>query len=220
MKIRDLPDASKPRERFLKYGPEAMSDAELFAIILRTGTKNENVLEVANKIIAEHRIDRLFDCSIKELRKIKGIGQIKAIELLTIAELAKRYNNFKREIKHIKSAKDVFDLFHERLKDEKQENFIVLMLNSKNYIIGEHLVSKGILDASIVHPREIFKPAIKNSCSKIILVHNHPSGDSKPSEEDEETTEKLIEAGALLGIKVLDHIIIGTDNYWSWKEKS
>ena len=220
MKIRDLPDDSKPRERFLKYGPEAMSDAELFAIILRTGTKNENVLEVANKIIAEHRIDRLFDCSIKELRKIKGIGQIKAIELLTIAELAKRYNNFKREIKHIKSAKDVFDLFHERLKDEKQENFIVLMLNSKNYIIGEHLVSKGILDASIVHPREIFKPAIKNSCSKIILVHNHPSGDSKPSEEDEETTEKLIEAGALLGIKVLDHIIIGTDNYWSWKEKS
>jgi len=218
MKIKDLPEDSKPRERFLKYGPEAMSDAELFAIILRTGSKGENVLEVANRILAEYGMGKLFDCSIKELRKIRGIGQTKAIELLTIAELAKRYNNFKREIKHIKSAEDVFDLFHQRLKDEKQENFIVLMLNSKNQIIDEQLISKGILDASIIDPREVFKPAIKNSSSRIILIHNHPSGNPEPSKEDRETTGKLIVAGELLGIKVLDHVIIGIDSYWSWKE--
>jgi len=220
MKIKEMPKDSKPRERFLKYGPEAMSDAELFAIILRTGIKNENVLEVANKLISEKGIDNLFNCSIKELRKIRGIGQTKAIELLTIAELAKRYNNFKREIKHIKTAKDVFDLFRERLMDEKQENFIILMLNNKNQLICEQLVTKGVLDASIIDSREVFKPAIKNSASKIILVHNHPSGNPEPSKEDRETTEKLIEAGELLGIKVLDHIIIGRDNYWSWKENN
>lgn len=220
MKIKDLPNDSKPRERFLKYGPEALSDAELFAIILRVGNKDENVLEVANKLIAEYGIDKLFDCSIKELRKIKGVGQTKAIELLTIAELAKRYSSFKKEIKHISSAKDVFELYHERLKDEKQENFYVLMLNNKNYVIKEELISKGVLDSAIIHSREVFKPAIKNSSARIILVHNHPSGDPKPSEEDIKLTEKLVEAGELLGITILDHIIIGDEKYWSWKEKS
>ena len=218
MKIKDLLNDSKPRERFLKYGPHALSDAELFSIILRTGTKSENVLEMANRLIAEYRINKLFDCSIKELEKIKGIGQTKAIELLTIAELAKRYNNFKGEIKHIRSAKDVFEYFHEKLKNEKQENFIILMLNNKNQIINEQLVTKGILDSSIIDAREVFKPAIKNSASRIIIVHNHPSGNPEPSKEDRETTEKLIEAGEVLGIKVLDHIITGRDNYWSWKE--
>lgn len=220
MKIKEMPNDSKPRERFLKYGPEALSDAELFAIILRVGNKDENVLEVANKLIAEYGLDKLFDCSIKELRKIKGVGQTKAIELLTIAELAKRYSSFKKEIKHISSAKDVFELYHERLKDEKQENFYVLMLNNKNHIIKEELISKGVLDSAIIHPREVFKPAIKNSSARIILIHNHPSGDPNPSEEDVKLTEKLVEAGELLGITILDHIIISRDNYWNWKENS
>jgi len=219
MKIKDLPNDSKPRERFLKYGPEALSDAELFAIILRTGHKSENVLEVANRLIAEYGLDKLFECSIKELRKIKGIGQTKAIELLTIAEIQKRIKQAKHPIKKITCAKDVFDLFHERLKDEKQENFYVLLLDTKNNLITEPvLISKGILDASIIHPREVFKPAIKNSASKIILVHNHPSGDPTPSGEDSEITEKLIKAGDEIGINVLDSVIIGKDKYWSWKE--
>ena len=220
MRIKDLPDSSKPRERFLKHGPETLSDAELFAIILRTGTLNENVIDMSNRLIAEYGLDNLFDCSINELRKVKGIGQTKAIEILTIAELAKRYNNFKKEIKHISSAKDVFNHFHERLKDEKQENFIVLLLSSKNNIIKEEFITRGILDASILDPREVFKPAIKNSASKVILVHNHPSGDPSPSREDKEVTEKIIESGDLLQIKVLDHIIMGKDSYWSWKENS
>jgi len=220
MKIKEMPKSSRPRERFLEKGPEALSDAELFAIILRTGHKSENVLEVANRLIVEYGLDKLFECSIKELRKIKGIGQTKAIELLTIAEIQKRINQSKHPVKKITCAQDVFDLFHERLKDEKQENFYVLMLDTKNNIIGEQLISKGILDASIIHPREIFRPAIKNSCSKIILVHNHPSGDSNPSQEDLEITEKLIKSGEEIGINVLDSVILGGDEYWNWKEKN
>ncbi len=219
MKIKDLPDSSKPRERFLKYGPEALSDAELFAIILRVGNKDENVLEVANRLIAEYGLDKLFDCSIKELRKIKGIGETKAIEILTIAEIQKRINQSKHPVKKISCAEDVFNIFHERLKDEKQENFYVLMLDTKNNIIGEQLISKGILDASIIHPREVFKPAIKNSASKIILVHNHPSGDPSPSAEDLEITNKLMKAGEELGIKVLDSVIIGKEEWWGWREE-
>jgi len=218
MKIKDLPDSSKPRERFLKYGPEVLSDAELFAIILRTGTKQENVITVANNLISEYGLDHLFSCSVKELRKIKGIGETKAIELLTVAELAKRYSQYKKPLKHIQSAKDVFELYRDKLGEEKQENFYVLLLSNKNNILGENRVSVGLLDCSLTHPREIFKPAIRNSASRVILIHNHPSGDPMPSQEDKSTTEKLIESGNLLGIHVLDHVIIGKDTYWSWKD--
>ena len=137
-----------------------------------------------------------------------------------MAELGKRHSQAKNPIRKISNAKDVFDLLHDRLKDEKQEHFYVLMLNTQNNIIGEQLVSKGILDSAIIHPREVFKPAIKNSAAKIILVHNHPSGNPEPSEEDLEMVKKLIKNGEELGIKVLDHVIIGKDKYWSWKEKT
>lgn len=223
MKIKDLPEQSRPRERFLKYGPETLSDAELFAIILRTGTLDENVVDMSNRLIAEYGLDKLFECSLKELQKIKGIGPSKAMQILTISELGKRYNQLKQSNnlnrRKISCAKDVFNHFHEMLKDKKEENFFILMLNIQNNIIGEKLISKGILDASIIHPREVFRPAIKNSASKIILIHNHPSGDPKPSEEDLEITEKLMKVGKELGIRVLDHIIIGDEKFWSWKEK-
>jgi len=219
MKIKDLPKQNRPRERFLEKGPEALSDAELFAIFLRTGTIGENVTEMSNRLIAEHGLDKLFDCSLKELQKIKGIGQGKAMQILSMAELGKRYNNSKTPIRKITCAEDVFKYFHERLKDKKEEHFYVLMLNTQNNIIAEQLISKGILDASIIHPREIFKPAIKNSASKIILIHNHPSGDPNPSPEDIEITKQLIEAGKLINIKVLDHVIIGGGKWWNWKER-
>src|SRR3989338_5731057 len=219
MKIKDLPDSSKPRERFLKHGAEALSDAELFAIILRTGLVGENVMEMANRLISKFGLVNLFDCSLKELQQIKGIGPSKAMQLLAMSELGKRYNQEKNAIKKITCSEDVFKLFHARLRDKKQEHFYVLMLDTKNNIIGEQLISKGILDASIIHPREVFKPAIKNSASKIILVHNHPSGDASPSSEDLEITEKLIKSGEEIGIKVLDHIIIG-EKFWSWKESN
>ncbi len=219
MKILDIPKEGRPRERFLKLGPEALSDAELFAILLRTGSKGENVIEMSNRLIAEYGLDKLFECSLKELQEIKGIGQTKAMQILTIAEIQKRINQSKKPVKKISCAEDVFNLMHEKLKDKKEEHFYILMLDTKNNIIGEPvLITKGILDASIIHPREVFKPAIKNSASKIILVHNHPSGDSNPSQEDLEITEKLMKTGEEIGIKVLDNVIIGRDSCWSWKE--
>ena len=221
MKIKDIPREGRPRERFLKLGPEALSDAELFAILLRTGSKGENVIDMSNRLIAEYGLEKLFECSLNELQEIKGIGQTKAMQILTIAELQKRANQSKKPIKKINCAEDVFNLMHEKLKDKKEENFYILMLDTKNNLIGEPvLITKGILDASIIHPREVFKPAIKNSTSKIILVHNHPSGDPKPSNEDIEITEKLMRTGEELSIKVLDHVILGREEWWGWKEKS
>lgn len=218
MRIHDIPKEGRPRERFLKFGPQALSDAELFAILLRTGSKGENVIDMSNRLIKEYGLDKLFDCSLKELQKIKGIGPSKAMQLLAMAELQKRISQAKNPINKITCAKDVFNLFHERLKDEKQENFIVLMLDTKNKIIAEETVFKGTLDAALVHPREIFREAIKNSASRIILVHNHPSGDPAPSEEDLEVTRQIEKAGDGLQIKVLDHVIIGREGFWSGKE--
>ena len=209
MKIKDIPEQNRPRERFKRHGPEALSDAELFAIILRTGTVNENVIDVSNRLIKKYSLSKLFECSLKELEKIKGIGPGKAMQILAMAELGKRHISSKTPLKKITCAEDVFNYFHERLKDKKQEHFYILMLNTQNYIIGEHLISKGILDASIVHPREIFKPAIKNSASKIILVHNHPSGDPNPSAEDDEIIQRLKQIGEELGIRVVDSVIVG-----------
>src|SRR3989344_1567490 len=218
MRIKDIPKEGRPRERFLKYGPEALSDAELFAILLRIGSKGENVIDMSNRLIAEYGLDKLFECSLKELQKIKGIGPSKAMQILAMAELGKRRAQSKKPIKKITQAKDVFDLFHERLKDEKQEHFYVLMLNNMNHVVEEKLISKGTLDKTLIHPREIFRYAIKNAVSKIILVHNHPDGNSMPSVNDLEITEELVKAGNLIGIKVLDHVIIGKNEKWSWKE--
>jgi len=220
MKIKDLPDSSKPRERFLEKGPESLSDAELLALILRIGTRGENVVEMANRLLSMYSLERLFDCSIDELKRIRGIGESKAIELLAIKEIGKRYNRAKNPITKITCAKDVFELFRERLLDEKQENFFVVLLDTKNQIIREVLITKGVLDAAIVDPREIFKPAIRYSASRLILVHNHPSGDPSPSPEDLDVTEKIIEAGEVIQIKVLDHVIVGREECWSWAEKN
>ena len=218
MKIKDLPKQNRPRERFKKHGPEVLSDAELFAIILRTGTVNENVVDVSNRLIKEYGLDKLFDCSLKELEQIKGIGPSKAMQILAMDELGKRRSSSKTLPKKINCAEDVFNYFHERLKDKKEEHFYILMLNTQNNIIGEHLVSKGILDASIVHPREVFKPAIRNSSSKIVLVHNHPSGDPSPSTDDINFMNRIKKASDLIEIKFLDFLIIGGNSYWSEKE--
>ena len=219
MKIKDLPESSQPRERFLKHGPEVLSDAELFAIILRTGVVGENVMEMSNRLISEFGLVNLFECSLKELQVIKGIGPNKAMQLLAMVELGKRYDQEKNSIKKITCAEDVFKLFHNDFKNKKQEHFSILMLNTQNNIIKKEPLTIGILNASVIHPREVFKPAIKNSCNKIIIVHNHPSGDPTPSEEDLEITRKMIEVGEELDIKVLDHVIIGGDKWWSWKER-
>ena len=142
------------------------------------------------------------------------------MQVLAISELGKRYADSKKERRFISSAKSVFDLMNEKLNEQKQENFIVIHLNNRNYYIKEELITKGVLDASIIDAREVFKSAIRNSASRVILVHNHPSGDPQPSKEDIEVTKRLIDAGELLGITVLDHIIIGNNKFWSWRENS
>ncbi len=220
MKIKELLPDSRPREKFLKHGPEKLSDAELFAILLRTGFAGENVVDMSNRLISEYGLNKLFECSLKELQQIKGIGPAKAMQILSIAEISKRQLQSKKPTKKISCAEDVFNLFHERLKDKKEEHFYVLMLNTQNIIIREQFISKGILDASIIHPREIFRPAIKDSSSKIILIHNHPSGNSTPSNEDLEITKQLTKTGEEIGIKVLDHVIIGDGKFWSWAEEN
>jgi len=227
MKIKDMPDSSRPREKLLKMGSESLSDPELLAILLRNGLgakkgeRGENAIELANRLINEYGLDKLSECSVKELRQIKGIGKAKACQIFASFELNKRINRAKNPVKKITCAKDVFDLMYEELKDKKQEHFYILMLDTKNHLIGEPvLITKGILDASIVHPREVFKPAIKNSASKIILVHNHPSGDPKPSKNDFETIKILKEAGDLLNIEIADSIIIAREYWTDWRNNS
>jgi len=219
MKIKEIPLENRPRERFLKQGPEALSDAELFAILLRTGTRGkngkegENVTDMSNRLIKKYGLENLFQCSLKELQKIKGIGPYKAMQILVMCELNKRVNSGKIIDKKIDSAEDVFNYYKEKLKDKKKEHFYALLLDSKNKIIKEELISVGTLNASLVHPREVFKSAIKESANAIILVHNHPSGDCEASDEDEMITEVMIKAGGITNIKVLDHVIVGKDKW-------
>ena len=219
MRIKDISKENRPRERLQKYGASSLSDAELLAIILRTGTKKENVIDMSNRLLFEYGIHNLCNLSLKELQKIHGIGHAKAMQINASFEFNKRYNMSKKCNQIINSSKDVFEYISPKLSNLDKEHFIVIHLNSKNRIIADETVSVGILNASIIHPREIFKSAIKNSVNSIILVHNHPSGDPAPSEEDEEITKKLTKAGELLNIKVLDHVIVGDGKHYSFKEE-
>ena len=219
MKIKEMLVDSRPREKLAKRGVWALSDDELLAVILQQGTCGENVVDMSSRLIQMYGLDKLSECSLKELQEIKGVGPAKASQILALFEFNRRHVTAKKSNGKITCAEDVFNYFHEKLRDEKQENFIVLMLNTKNHIIGEERISKGTLDSSIIHPREVFKTAIKNSASRITLIHNHPSGDPNPSESDRQLTEKLIEAGELLGITVMDHVIIGNGKGWSWREE-
>lgn len=218
MKIKEMAEDSRPRERLLKFGIENLSDSELLALILEKGTKQENVIEMSSRLITTYGLNKLSECSLKELQEINGIGKAKAMQILAIFELNKRDKLAENPIKKISCAKDVFDMFHEKLKDEKQEKFIVLCLDGRYQIIKEELVSVGILDASIVHPREVFKGAIKESAFAVVLIHNHPSGDPMPSKEDIKIAKILTKSGELLCIPVLDQIIIGNESYWSTRE--
>ena len=220
MRIKDIAKENRPRERLLKHGPAVLSESELLAIILQKGTKQENVIDVSNRLISKYGLDKLSELSLKELQEINGIGPAKAMQIMALFEFNKRHNLAVKikETVTIKKPEDVYNYFVDELKDKKKEHFYTLLLNSKNKIIKKELISVGTLDTSLVHPREIFKEAIKNSAAGIILVHNHPSGDPEPSQEDEEISERLFDAGELLNIKVLDHVIIGKDKYHSFKE--
>ena len=220
MRIKDISLENRPRERLEKQGPSVLSDAELLAIILKTGNKDENVIDVSNRLISKYGVDKLSNCSLAELQEIKGIGNAKASQIIALFEFNKRHNISKQNGKPIKTAKDVFDYCSPKLSGVDKEQFMILHLDTRNKIIKDEIVSVGTLNSSLIHPREVFKSAIKESANAIILVHNHPSGDAEPSEEDKKITDILFKAGELLSIKVLDHVIIGKDSWHSFKDKS
>lgn len=218
--IKDIPKYDRPRERFLKYGVEALSNEELISIILRTGSKNISVKDLSNNILSSITdITDLKDITINKLKNISGIGSIKAITLLSSIELGKRvyYSNNSDKI-ILNNSKKIYDYLYLELKDKKQEYFYALYLDSKNKLIDKKILFIGTLNRSIVHPREIFKYAYLLSASTIICVHNHPSGDVIPSKEDILLTNNLVEIGKIQGIKIIDHIIIGNKNYYSFYE--
>jgi DNA repair protein RadC len=217
MLIKELSFNNRPRERLINNGVESLSDYELISIILQSGTKGENVITVSQNLLSKYNIDKLSNCSLKELQQIKGIGVAKACQIISAFELSKRGNNSKVKLKQIKSAKDVFDYCKSNMSNLDRERFVVLFLDTKNKIIKEEVVSIGTLNSSLIHPREVFKGAIKNSANSVIFVHNHPSGDPTPSDEDKEITKQLFDIGNMLEIKVLDHVIIGKDDYYSFK---
>ncbi|MFZ3076935.1 MAG: DNA repair protein RadC [Candidatus Aenigmatarchaeota archaeon] len=219
IRIKDIPLSERPRERLTQLGAEALSAPELLAIILRTGTEKENVIELANRVLKEHGLKTLSQASVEELKKIFGIGEAKACQIVACFELNKRLSSYQDSKQYIKTSEDVAKLFMERFKDLKKEYFSIINLTSKNKMINHQTISIGDLNESLAHPREIFHSAIKSSASRVILIHNHPSGDPSPSEADLQLTERLMEAGELLGITVLDHVIIGNGKWWSWREK-
>lgn len=220
--IREMHDSDKPRERLLLYGPDKLTNQELLAILIATGNKNESSLSLAAKILKDlPSIRELRELTYEELTSIKGIGKVKAITILSFIELAIRMHTHSREEeKFIRSPKDVSDILMEKVRFYNQEHFIVLFLTTKNMVIEEKTLFIGSLNSSIVHPREIFREAVKRSAAAFICVHNHPSGDPTPSKEDIDVTKRLKDCGDLIGVDFLDHIIIGDGKYISLKEMS
>lgn len=214
--IKDLPSQERPRERLASFGAKALSTYELLAIILRVGNKGQSVIDLAKKVV--HELNQLSDLktiTLDELQSIKGIGMTKAITVLAAIELGERV--LKQELDKIPifSPNDVYELVKYDLQGLKQEVLMVLYLDLKSHLITKKIVFKGSLNQSLIHPREIFKYAVKFSAYNLILVHNHPSGDPTPSKQDIEVTEIIKKAGDLLQIKVIDHVIVGSNTYSS-----
>jgi len=225
LRMKDIPVNERPYEKLEKYGPETLSNAELLAIVIRTGSMEETSVALAQRLLTyggnTGGIAFLHDMSVEELKRTKGIGRVKALQIKAVMELSKRVSasliNNNRVT--IKSPVEVSTLLMEEMRHLKKEVFKIILLNTKNHIIKYLDVSVGSLNSSIVHPREVFSEAVKAGCSGILLVHNHPSGDPEPSREDIETTQRLVNAGNILGIKVLDHVVIGDGKYISFKEQ-
>ena len=239
-RIKDLPENERPRERLHKYGPEILKDSELLAIILKSGFQGTSAIQLGEQILTalEGDLKRMADYKSKQFEKIKGIGEAKAAQIVAALELGKRLARFHAERDKITSPSDVADLMMSKMRYLQKEIVCVLCLDTKGGVttkgvagdlnddltwgkklLSETTVFEGTLNASVFHPREIFRFAIEESANSIVLVHNHPSGDPQPSQEDIRATKQLIEAGNQIGIKVLDHIVIGDGIFVSLKEE-
>jgi len=221
--VHDLPLSERPRERLAKLGSEVLSSQEILALILGRGIKGESVMVTAQKLLSKFgNLKNLAAASMEELTKIKGIGPAKAAQIKATFELSKRLENSLSETVKItiKSPEDVVKTARNLLKGKKKEYFLAICLDTRNHLIKTSTVSIGSLDCSIVHPREVFKDAISSSAASVIFIHNHPSGDHTPSEDDIKMTKRLIEAGEIIGIEVLDHIVICDSEHLSMKAKN
>lgn len=218
--MKELPETERPREKMLAKGAKALSNAELLAILLRTGTKNMPVNRLAEQLLVKYELSGLGSISPQELSKTAGIGLVKAVTVVAAIELGCRLSRKEPEERPvIRNPRDAADLMMPELRYQTKEHFVALLLSTKNHVIARAIISVGSLNASIVHPRELFREAISYSAASVVLVHNHPSGDPTPSREDIALTKQLVEAGTVLNISVLDHVIIGDGKYVSFKEK-
>jgi len=218
-KIKDLPKIERPREKLIAKGPQNLKDEELLAILLRTGIEGKNVLEIARQILRKYSKKRILKMKYEDLIKIKGINSAKACTILASIELIKRALEVGEEtLPKIESIKDVIAQMS-YLRDKTREHLAALYLNARNELVFKKHIFVGTLDANIAHPREIFEHALANHAASVILVHNHPSGDPQPSKADLEITKRILEAGKILGVDVLDHIIITKTKVFSFKEK-
>lgn len=219
--IKEIPLNDRPREKMAANGAAVLTDAELIAILLRTGTAEKSAIDIASEMTADGGLyKRLAGITrLNELTNIKGLGQAKAATVLAALEIGRRIASAKPIEKiHLSCPQDVADFLMPRLRYAAKEQFVVILLNGKNKVIGTEVVSEGSLSSSVVHPREVFAPAMLHHAAAIMVAHNHPSGDPKPSFEDEEVTRMLSRSGKVLGIPMIDHVIIGDGNYYSFLE--
>lgn len=220
IRINEIPSGERPREKLLFYGAQFLSNEELLAIILRTGNKDSNVVELSYRIIhSVGGLSGLFKASAKELMKVKGVKEAKATQILAMCELYRRFKVSELTQVKISKPSDVAELVLDELRMLRQEVLILITLDTKNKVISKKEIFKGGLNSSLVHPREIFREAVKDSAASIIICHNHPSGDPTPSRDDINITTRLKECGKMMGIELLDHLIIGDNRFISLKEK-
>lgn len=223
--MKHLPREERPYEKFCRMGPDGLSDAELLAVIIRTGSREENSLGLAQKILAlnypNEGILGLLHHSLPELMQIKGVGKVKAIQLLCIGELSKRIwkKAALRENLFFRDPESIASYYQEALRHQEQEQLNAMFLNTKQMLIKDMMITKGTVNASLISPREVFLEALRHHAVHLILVHNHPSGDPSPSQEDVLITERMSQAGKLIGIYLIDHIIIGDTTYVSLRER-
>ena len=215
--IKNIPKIDRPREKLIQYGPEKLSNSELLALLLRSGNKDINAIELAGEILKKFGAKKLPNLIFKDLNEISGLGPAKACEIIACFELGKRLLKDKKAQIYL-TPKEIWEELRD-LRNHKKEHFLIFYLDSRNQEIKREIISIGSLNANLVHPREVFEPAVRNLTAQIILAHNHPSGDPTPSEDVLEITKRLVEAGKILGIEVIDHIIVAKDNFFSFKEK-
>lgn len=220
-KIRDWPAKERPREKLITQGPEHLTESELLAILIGSGSGKVTAIDLAKRLLVEHKSLRsLASTGVGDLKQFKGIGDARAVAIVAAFELARRLHSSPEEVQHtIRTPSDVAGKFIPILRDLKQEVFLVILLNSANRIIKEVTITRGLLNSSLTHPREVFRHAIVEHAASIILIHNHPSGNLEPSQEDIAITKQLIEASKIVGIPVHDHLIIAGGGFTSFAER-